>query len=289
MHGLHISASSCSDEKCPTNAHGSSLLQTRISSNATQNASQAWWTGWSNNLQEGTDFSEKCGPGSWIAEIQFREQGGYGLIDVKFRCAGTSSWSRRLTNNNDGHWNHAMVDQFGFTDIRMIQQGGYGLINGQVFGSAPSSYSNRNYDGGGWKSDTVKYDTPLQCAWGTSARITGLQIREQPGYGLVNLRPFCQYITCRVLLYEHGDFSGWRVILPPGEYNHDTMISTGAKNDAISSLKVEGGACCKATVYEHGEFTGWSRSFKKGHYNHQKLVAAGAKNDGVSAIKVVCE
>lgn len=318
LQGLHVSVASCNDGKCPASCndgkcpastHGVSFLQAPISEKANQKGiPQGHWTHWSNSIQKGRLLEGKCGPGSWITEIQFSEQGGYGLIDVRFRCAGSSSWNR-LTNNNDGKWNPVMGHQQGINQMTMTLQDGYGLINAYI----ESRWFRDGFGGwigDDWRSNDNIYghagirlggkgerDPIMECDIGNNLDwITGLQVREEPGYGLVNLRPFCQLIKCRVRLYEHDDFSGWKwersgweVVLPPGVYNHDSMISAGATNDALSALIVEGDACCKATVYEHGDFTGWSKTFGTGRYTHPKFVAAGAKNDDVSAIKVGCE
>merc|ERR1712216_877583 len=52
---------------------------------------------------------------------------------------------------------------------------------------------------------------------------------------------------CKAIVYQHGDFTGWRAEFPAGNYPFRKFIAKGAKNDDASSLKViDAGA--KATV-----------------------------------------
>jgi len=72
--------------------------------------------------------------------------------------------------------------------------------------------------------------------------------------------------SCKVTLYEHGGFTGWSATLDEGNYNNARMRGYGVRNDAVSSLKVTGGAKCCAVLYEHGDFNGWSAKFPQGEY-----------------------
>jgi len=96
----------------------------------------------------------------------------------------------------------------------------------------------------------------------------------------------CQLDTlCRVELYEHSGFTGWRADFSAGSYDHGSFLAKGARNDQMSSFKVVG-ANCRATLYQHGDFAGWSRSFTVGNYDVDAMVRAGAVNDDASSIKV---
>mmetsp|Transcript_11075 Transcript_11075/g.20716 ORF Transcript_11075/g.20716 Transcript_11075/m.20716 type:complete len:329 (-) Transcript_11075:84-1070(-) len=110
--------------------------------------------------------------------------------------------------------------------------------------------------------------------------------------GLDALQPQSENLTqtepkasCSAELYQHGDFSGWMVAFPMGEYNHQQMVDKGAPNDDASSIKVIGPGC-RAEVYEHGDFTGWKVVFSEGEYQHHHIVHKGVTNDALSAIKV---
>jgi len=48
---------------------------------------------------------------------------------------------------------------------------------------------------------------------------------------------------CCAVLYEHGNFGGWKAYFPPGEYDVNKMQAKGAKNDQVSSLKVVADGC----------------------------------------------
>lgn len=90
--------------------------------------------------------------------------------------------------------------------------------------------------------------------------------------------------ACYAELYEHGDFTGWKAVLPLGDHNHDKLVAKGAQDDGISSIKVIG-ADCQAVVYQHGDFTGWKAVFPSGDYDHAAFVAK-VPNDEASSIKV---
>ncbi len=39
-------------------------------------------------------------------------------------------------------------------------------------------------------------------------------------------------------LYQHGDFTGWKVVFPTGDYNHDAMVAAGAHNDDLPDVTI---------------------------------------------------
>merc|ERR1719375_979084 len=94
---------------------------------------------------------------------------------------------------------------------------------------------------------------------------------------------------CRVELYQHGGFKGWKAVYKCGAFGlmkgNKGFTDAGAKNDDASSIKVFGKGC-KATVYKHGDFSGWAAEYTTGEFDFPQFKAHGAKNDDASAIKV---
>merc|ERR1712070_345354 len=97
---------------------------------------------------------------------------------------------------------------------------------------------------------------------------------------------FKKYPPCRgkVVVYQHGDFTGWKASFGRGVYDYHKFVAAGAKNDDASSIKVPSG--CKAMLAQHGDFKGWKAEFRAGSYPYKKFIARGAKNDDASSIKV---
>ncbi len=57
-----------------------------------------------------------------------------------------------------------------------------------------------------------------------------------------------------VTLYQHTNYGGYAVTLPPGDYTLGALLSRGVLNDDVSSLRVPAG--CSTTLYEHDNFGG---------------------------------
>jgi hypothetical protein len=68
---------------------------------------------------------------------------------------------------------------------------------------------------------------------------------------------------CKVELYQHGSFNGWRATYSLGAYPFHAFKKAGAHNDDQSSIKVIGHNC-KAEFYQHGNFHGWKAVFGEG-------------------------
>merc|ERR1740117_1316640 len=56
-------------------------------------------------------------------------------------------------------------------------------------------------------------------------------------------------------VYQHGNFTGWEAIFPPGKFNLQECAARGMKNDDMSSIRVNEGFC--VTLFQHGNFKGW--------------------------------
>jgi len=91
---------------------------------------------------------------------------------------------------------------------------------------------------------------------------------------------------CKAVVYQHGDFKGWKATFSTGVYPFKQFKGKGAKNDDASSIKVFGRGC-KAVLYQHGDFKGWKAEFTTGEYPFEQFKAHLAKNDDASAIKVM--
>jgi hypothetical protein len=91
--------------------------------------------------------------------------------------------------------------------------------------------------------------------------------------------------SCKVDLFQHGDFSGWKAQFGIGSFNLDQLRRAGATNDELSALTVYGEGC-EVKVFQHDHFQGWSVHFGQGVYDHGAFTAKGAWNDHVSSIIV---
>ena len=126
-----------------------------------------------------------CPPEYIVVGLQWREQNGYGLIDLHMDCGYGSVTS--LTGNSRGGTNILKtckdLDHYGFHAVQGRDQWGYGLINTQMLcnGNRDWTVSNRNMRGG--------WNKLSECPQGTA--ITGFEVRDQWGYGLVNFRYRC--------------------------------------------------------------------------------------------------
>lgn len=90
---------------------------------------------------------------------------------------------------------------------------------------------------------------------------------------------------CHAIVYQHGNFGGWKADFYEGAYQMTQMIDKGAPNDDLSAIKVFGDNCV-ATLYQHWDFTGYSTDFPEGIYNFRNFLKQGARNDDISSIRV---
>lgn len=82
------------------------------------------------------------------------------------------------------------------------------------------------------------------------------------------------------IVYQHTNYGGYAVTLPPGDYPVSALTSRGIRNDDVSSIRVPAG--CTAFMYEHGDYTGASSLRVADDSN---LVNSGW-NDRLSSIRV---
>ena len=124
-------------------------------------------------------FRRLCPEGQRVTRLTWFEQSWYGLIDVQMDCGEQQI---RFTNNNRGRPNTAKVCRGGVSAVQGREQGGYGIINTRMWCSGEDHYldSNRNHRGA--------FQNKLDCG---GKVMTGLEVREQPRYGIINFKAHC--------------------------------------------------------------------------------------------------
>jgi len=150
------------------------------------------WTEWATNNFEGTKIEIICSAG--VHSMAFQEQSNYGLIDAEMTCDDGSLM--KSTNNGAGIQNKELMCSNGFSAVRVNEQRGgfaargFGLVNAQLSCPPHENHtclsSNYNEDG--------RWSDWLQC---DNGKIDGIQVHEQSGYGLINLRVHCAPFTAR--------------------------------------------------------------------------------------------
>lgn len=67
------------------------------------------WTDWSNDNNDysagmGLDFPvQECPEGEFIESMAWKAWSGYGLVDFKMKCSGSSSWTEPAVGDYDHH------------------------------------------------------------------------------------------------------------------------------------------------------------------------------------------
>ena len=130
-------------------------------------------------------FRHMCPPQYLVKGLQFREQGGHGLIELYMDCGYGSPVV--FTNNGRGDPNRKKtcndLDHYGFRAVQGREQSRRGIINTNMLctGSSDWTTSNGNMNG---EWNAVQY---CPDKW----VITGFEVREQSGYGIINFRYRC--------------------------------------------------------------------------------------------------
>jgi hypothetical protein len=147
-------------------------------------ANREWLPFLYSHRPSGTYHSQECPPRAYIVGMKWRQQGFYGLVDLKATCSDTSTTSLRWTNNDNGDDNRALDCPYGFGGIQAMEQWGFGIINVRAtcLGQLTHQESNTNSNGGWKDSQACPHDAQV---------LVGFEILEQHGYGIVNYRPKC--------------------------------------------------------------------------------------------------
>ncbi len=142
----------------------------------------ASWTGWAtgNNNQD-SFHTLYCAGGSFVNTLEAKEQGGYGLIDMRIRC-GSNAFSAWATGNGSASILRSVyTDGSGAYGLEAREQGGYGLVDGRLF--YPRGVS-------AWLTDNTNgTEKGVFCPSGQD--MAGMQVKEQGGYGLIDVRLYC--------------------------------------------------------------------------------------------------
>lgn len=137
-----------------------------------------WATGNNNQKSIGTAV---CDEGSFVSSLEAKEQGGYGIVDMRIRCGyKPSNWT---TNNKNGQYRETYTDGSIAYGMEVREQRGYGIIDGRL-----------EY-GFGQKSDWLAANGKgssryTACPRGTD--MAGIQVKEENGHGIIDVRLYCK-------------------------------------------------------------------------------------------------
>jgi len=154
------------------------------------------WSHWGSDNFNGDELEPIICEGS--PTIGFEQQRRYGLIDAKLKCENGTTL--RSTGNSNGWSNQWMqCNTQLMSGIRVNYQTGYGLVNAECLPDTQCPpqilRSNQNTNG--------NWNRWLLCPPGS--KIDGIQVREESGYGLVNLRIHCTTQGHNVPVYASDD------------------------------------------------------------------------------------
>jgi len=141
--------------------------------------SSAWSNG---NFRGRSNPEHHCNHGAYVTSITWKEQHGYGLVDLKIQCSDT--YVHHFTGNRGGFWNPSRLCSNGFRQVFGREQNGYGIVNVASFcaRSTQALYSNSNFNG---------YRNPAFLHCPINQKIVGFETQEQRGYGIINFRIIC--------------------------------------------------------------------------------------------------
>jgi len=126
------------------------------------------------------------------------------------------------------------------------------------------------YEHAGYKGRSITTDRNISCLVDKqfNDQLSSLKVSSEGG---------------SVTLYEHCNYQGKAVTLSTGNYDYNSILSRGIKNDDVSSVKVSSGA--KATLYQDVGYRGRSITVDR---NISCLIDKQF-NDQLSSLKVSSE
>ena len=155
----------------------------------TEAAARPTWTGWSgNNWFWGTNKEAHCKTygNHKVVEMNWKEQDGYGLVDLWFRCSSGETFT--LTKHKGGsrhYWGSSQKCSSGFEKLSPRERNGFGLINMRTQCGDKNMDSNSKYRG--------HWNRMVHCTRGK--QIVGFTVKELNGYGLIDVRVMCRRTT----------------------------------------------------------------------------------------------
>merc|ERR1719265_226995 len=72
-----------------------------------------------------------CEGNSFATAIEFIEQSGYGLINVRITCSDRRTMVSNDNTENGGGWRSMSQCDGGIESLRVMEQGNFGLVNAQ--------------------------------------------------------------------------------------------------------------------------------------------------------------
>ena len=143
------------------------------------------WSNWGNGNNHGMTNGEKvCNAGKYITEINWYQKYRYGLVNVWFKCNdGQTHWGSNGALHDQGSETRNIQCANGFDRIIPREQNNYGIID-----ASQTCVGNGHWERAKWDYSGHDNDIPA-CQNGQ--KITGIQLRAQDNYGLVNVRVLC--------------------------------------------------------------------------------------------------
>lgn len=136
---------------------------------------------WSNENWNGfMPAKHVCELGGYVTSLEWKEQSGHGLVDLRMTCQGVQI--HQFTLNPNGDWNAAMSCRDGFVCGMAREEPGYGIVNFQASCGGTDQESNGK-KGGAWNAQ--------RCCPSYAPLLIGMRIEEQPGYGIINTGMIC--------------------------------------------------------------------------------------------------
>jgi len=139
------------------------------------------WSDYNNGNLKGWSLTKLCPNGLIVESMEFKEQRGYGLVDLHIDCG--DGVNRVLVGNSGGGANVRVSCDTGFKSVEGREQWGYGLVNTHMKCNGAATGTDSNPNQGGW------WNPYQSCPDGYA--ISGFDVREQTGHGLINFRFLC--------------------------------------------------------------------------------------------------
>ena len=145
---------------------------------------------WANGINAGR--IKECFTRRDALGVQVMNQNGYGIVNLRLHDGG-SHWSRPATSNTSGRYTPAFTVPRGsvIVAVQTKTQNGYGLVDLRIGYASRKDVENNRAVRPRWSPWLVRNpngtaDRMVQAFKGYA--VVGMDVREQPGHGVVNLR-----------------------------------------------------------------------------------------------------